>query len=139
MIIGTETIQQVTEHYIVQNEENEGRGEENAELLINYDNIDIAEKQNILEKIVKIMIKKTSQTTKIYKNDRARLKADIKLADDVIDSVQTSNITEDKKLVKCLTLVITQLLGIKETKNKRKEVPFCKRRTESSINALQKC
>ena len=135
MIIGTETIQQVTEHYIVQNEENEGRGEENAELLINYDNIDIAEKQNILEK----MRKKTSQTTKIYKNDRARLKADIKLADEVIDSVQTSNITEDKKLVKCLTLVITQLLGIKETKNKKKEVPFCKRRTESSINALQKC
>ena len=73
MIIGTETIQQVTEHYIVQNEENEGRGEENAELLINYDNIDIAEKQNILEK----MRKKTSQTTKIYKNDGARLKADI--------------------------------------------------------------
>ena len=85
MIIGTETIQQVTEHYIVQNEENEGRGEENAELLINYDNIDIAEKQNILEKIVKIMRKKTSQTTKIYKNDRARLKADIKLADEVFD------------------------------------------------------
>ena len=42
---GTEPIQQkVTEQHIVQNEEDKGRGEENSELLINYDNIDTVEK-----------------------------------------------------------------------------------------------
>ena len=46
--------------------------------------------------------------------DRVRLKEKTKLVDEVIDSVQTSNITEDNKLVKCGTLVIIQLLGIKE-------------------------
>ena len=35
-------------------------------------------------------------------------------------------------------LVITQLLGIKEIKNKKKEEPFWKRRIESSIDALHK-
>ena len=48
----TEPIQQVTEQYIAQNEVDEGRGDENAELLINYNNIDTVEKQNILEKLV---------------------------------------------------------------------------------------
>ena len=33
---------------------------------------------------------------------------------------------------------ITQLLGIKEIKNKKKEEPFWKRRTESKINVLRK-
>ena len=33
---------------------------------------------------------------------------------------------------------ITQLLGIKEIKNKKKEEPFWKRRTESKINAFRK-
>ena len=46
--------------------------------------------------------------------DRVRLKEKTKLVDEVIDSVQTSNITEDNKLVKRGTLVIIQLLGIKE-------------------------
>ena len=54
---GTEPIQKVTEQNIAQNEEDEGRGEENSELLINYDNIDIVEKQTILEKIVELMKK----------------------------------------------------------------------------------
>ena len=58
-----------------------------------------------------------------------------KLVDEVIDSVQASNITEDNKLVKCGALVITQLLGIKEINNKKKEEPFWKR---SNINALRK-
>ena len=46
--------------------------------------------------------------------------------EEVIDSVQTSNITEESMLVKCEALVITQLLGIKEIKNKKKEEPFWK-------------
>ena len=48
--------------------------------------------------------------------------------DEVLDSVQTSNITEDNKFVKCGVLVITQLLEIKEIRNKKKEEPFWKRR-----------
>ena len=61
---GSEPIQQVTEQHIGQNEEDEGRGEENAELLINYDNIDTVEKQNLLEKIVELMKKGNFQTPK---------------------------------------------------------------------------
>ena len=37
-----------------------------------------------------------------------------------------------------MALVITQLLGIKEIRNKKKEEPFWKRRIESKINALHK-
>ena len=70
--------------------------------------------------------------------DRVRSKEKTKLVDEAIDFVQTSNITEDNKLVKCSALVITHLLGIKEIKNKKKEEPFWKRRTESNINALCK-
>ena len=47
----------MTEQHIAQNEENEGSGEENAELLINYDDIDTIEKQNILKKNVELMKK----------------------------------------------------------------------------------
>ena len=54
---GTEPIQKVTEEHIAQNEEDEERGEENSELLINYGNIDTVEKQTILEKIVELMKK----------------------------------------------------------------------------------
>ena len=57
---------------------------------------------------------------------------------EIIDSIQTSNITEDNKLVKCAALVITQLLGIKEVKSKKKEEPLWKRRTGSNVNALRK-
>ena len=70
--------------------------------------------------------------------DRVRLKEKAKLVDEVLDSVQTSNITEDNQLVKCGAFVITQLLGIKEIRNKKKEEPFWKRRIESKINALHK-
>ena len=52
--------------------------------------------------------------------DRVRSKENTKLVDEVIDSIQTSNITEDNKLVNCAALLITQLLGIKEIKNKKK-------------------
>ena len=62
--------------------------------------------------------------------DRVSLKEKTNLVDEVMDSVQTSNITEDNKLTKFATLVINQLLGIKEIKNKKKEESFCKRRTE---------
>ena len=51
---GTEPLQQVTEQRIAKNEQDEGRGEENAELFIN---IDTVEKQNILAKIVEPMKK----------------------------------------------------------------------------------
>ena len=37
-----------------------------------------------------------------------------------------------------MALVITQLLGIKEIRNKKKEEPFWKRRIESKINAVRK-
>ena len=70
--------------------------------------------------------------------DGVRLKGKSKLVDEVIDSVQTSNITEDNELVKCGAFAITQLLGIKEIKNKKKEKPFWKRRIQSNINALRK-
>ena len=70
--------------------------------------------------------------------DRVRLKEKTKLVDEVLDSVQTSYITEDNKLVKCGALVTTHLVGIKEIRNKKKEEPSCKRRIESKINALRK-
>ena len=44
----TEPMQQVTERHIAQDEVDKGRGEKNAELLINYDNIDTVEKESIL-------------------------------------------------------------------------------------------
>ena len=49
---GTEPTQQVREWNIEQNDEDERKGQENAKLLINYDNIDSIEKQNILGKTV---------------------------------------------------------------------------------------
>ena len=70
--------------------------------------------------------------------DRVRLKERTIHVDEVIDSAQTSKITEDNKLVKCRALVITHLLGIKEIKNKKKEEPFWKRRIESNMNILHK-
>ena len=135
---GTEPIQKVTEQHIVQNEEGKGRGKENSELLINYNNIDTVEKQTILEKIVELLKKDNLPNPQnLRRIDRVRLKEKTKLVKEVLDSVQTSNITEDNKLVKCRALVITQLLGIKEIGN-RKEEPFWKRRIESKINALLK-
>ena len=68
-------MQQVTEQHIAQNEEDEGRGEENAELLINYDNIDTVEKQNKLEKIVDLMKKgNLPDPQNLRRIDRVRLK-----------------------------------------------------------------
>ena len=66
------------------------------------------------------------------------MKEKTKLMDKVLDSVQTSNITEDNTLVKCGTLVITQVLGIKEIINKKKEETFWKRIIEPKTNALGK-
>ena len=57
-----------TEQNIAQNEEDEGRGEEKSELLINYDNIDTVEKQNILEKIVELMKRQLAEPPKPKKN-----------------------------------------------------------------------
>ena len=58
--------------------------------------------------------------------------------DEVVDPVQTSSITENNKLAKCGALVVTQLLWIKELKNKKEEETFWKRRIESNINTLRK-
>ena len=100
---------------IAQNEEDKGKGEENSELLINYGNFDTVEKQTILEKIVESWNKvNLPNPQNLRRIDRVRLKEMTKLMDEVIDSVQRSNITEDNKVVKCGALVITQLLGIKE-------------------------
>ena len=115
------------------------RGEGNTNSLMNYGNIDTVEKQNILEKFFELMKKDNLPNPQNLKRiDRVKLNKKIKLADEVIDSVQTINITDGNKLVKCGTLSITQLLGIKEIYNKKKEEPIWKRRTESNINALNK-
>ena len=124
---------------LAQNEEDTGKCEENSELLINYGNFDKVEKQTILEKIVESWNKDNLPNPQnLRRIDRVRLKEKTKLVDEVLDSVQTSNITEDNKLFKCGALVITQLLGIKEIRNKKKEEPFWKKRIESKINALRK-
>ena len=51
---------------------------------------------------------------KLRRIDGVRLKENSKVVDEFIDSVETSNITEDNKLVNCWALVINQLLGRKE-------------------------
>ena len=74
----------MTEQHIAQNEEDEGRGEENSELLINYDNIDTIEKQTILEKIVELMKKDNLPNPQnLRRINRVRLKEKTKLVDEV--------------------------------------------------------
>ena len=93
----------------------------------------------MLEQIVELMKKENLPNPQnLRRINRVRLKEQTKLEEEVKHFVQTSNITEDNKLVKCGTLVTIQLLGVKEIKNKKKEEPFWKRRTESNINALRK-
>ena len=60
-----------------------------------------------------------------------RFKEETKLVDEVMNAVQTSNITEDIKVNKCRALVITQLLRVNKIKNKKKEEPFWKRKTNA--------
>ena len=86
--ISTEPIQKVTEQHIAQNEEDEGRSEENSELLINYDNIDTVEKQTIFEKIAELMKKDNLPNPQnLRRIDKVRLKEKTKLVDEVLDSV----------------------------------------------------
>ena len=74
----------MTEQHIAQNEEDEGRSEENSELLINYDNIDAVEKQIILEKIVELMKKDNLPNPQnLRRTNRVRLKEKTKLVDEV--------------------------------------------------------
>ena len=132
-------MQQVTEQHIAQDEVDKRRGEENAGLLINNDNIDTVQKQNIFGKIIELIKKDILSNPKnLRRIDKVRLKEKTKLVNEVIDSVQTSNITEDNNYVEFGALVITQLLGIKEIKDKKKEERFWKIRTESKLNALRK-
>ena len=67
-----------------------------------------------------------------------KLKEKTKLLNEVMDSVPTSNISKGNKLLKCGALVVTQLLGMKEIKNKKKEESFWKRRIESKTNVFRK-
>ena len=93
--------------------------------MINYDNIDTVWKQNILEKIVELMKKYNLRNQQnLIRIDRVRLKEKNKFMGEVIDSVHTNTITKENNLVKCRTLVITKMLGIKEIKNNRKEKPL---------------
>ena len=93
--------------------------------MINYDNIDTVWKQNILEKIVELMKKYNLRSQQnLIRIDRVRLKEKNKFMGEVIDSVHTNTITKENNLVKCRTLVITKMLGIKEIKNNRKEKPL---------------
>ena len=90
----------MTEQHIAQNEENARRGEKNSELLINYDNIDTVEKQDILGKIAELTKKDNLPNPQnLRRIDRVKLKEKTKVMDEVIDYVQTSNITEHNKLV----------------------------------------
>ena len=90
----------MTEQHIAQNEEDAGRGEKNSELLINYDNIDTVEKQDILGKIAELTKKDNLPNPQnLRRIDRVKLKEKTKVMDEVIDYVQTSNITEHNKLV----------------------------------------
>ena len=74
----------MTEEHIAQNEEDEERGEENSELLINYGNIDTVEKQTILEKIVELMKKDNLPNPQnLRRINRVRLKEKTKLVDEV--------------------------------------------------------
>ena len=108
---GTEPIQQVIEQHIAQDEEDEGRGEENAELLIKYDNIDTVEKQNILGKIVELMKKdKLPNPQNLRRIDRVRSKEKSKLVDEVI--VQISNITLYRQVTLLKTTSSSSVWGI---------------------------
>ena len=99
------------------------RRKKNPELLIKYNNT--VEKQNLLGRTVELMRRDNLPNPQNLRGiDRVRLKENSKLADEVIDSVKTSDITEHNKLVKREALVIAQLLEIKEIKDKKKEEPF---------------
>ena len=99
------------------------RRKKNPELLIKYNNT--VEKQNLLGRTVELMRRDNLPNPQnLRRIDRVRLKENSKLADEVIDSVKTSDITEHNKLVKREALVIAQLLEIKEIKDKKKEEPF---------------
>ena len=99
------------------------RRKKNPELLIKYNNT--VEKQNLLGRTVELMRRDNLPNLQnLRRIDRVRLKENSKLADEVIDSVKTSDITEHNKLVKREALVIAQLLEIKEIKDKKKEKPF---------------
>ena len=70
------------EQNLAQNEEDEERGQENAELLINYDNTDTVEKQNMLETIVELMKKDNlPKPQNLRRINRVRLKRKTKLVD----------------------------------------------------------
>ena len=102
----------MSEQHIACNEEDQGTGKVNAELLINYENIETVEQQLIVELMKKYYLQNPQN---LRKPDLMRFKDKTKLLGEFIDPLETSKIAKDIKLVKCGTLVITQLLGIKET------------------------
>ena len=56
--------------------------------------------------------------------DRLRVKDKTRLVNEVIGLIETHDMTETNKLIKCGAQVITQLLGVKELKKKKQEKPF---------------
>ena len=119
----------MTERHIARDKEDKRRDEKIAKLLINYHTIDTVEKQEIFRKIVELMKKDNLQKPQnLRRIDKMRLKGKIKHMDEITDSVQTSNITEDSKLVKCGALFISRLLGIKEIKKQEERRTILERR-----------
>ena len=66
------------------------------------------------------------------------MKDKTRLVNEVIGLIETHDVTETNKLIKCGAQVITQILGVKEIKKKTQEEPFWKRRIEGKIKALRK-
>ena len=58
---------------------------------------------------------------------------------EVIDSAQTSNTTEENKLVNCGALFITQLLGIKEIKKQERRTIVERKNLVKYKCILQRC
>ena len=127
---GTKPIHKLMEQHITQNEEDKGRGEENSELLIK-----LRQYWHSKEATHTWNNCWANQERQLAKSPKPKKNWYIKLMGEVTSSAQTSNITDDNKLIKCEALVIAQLLGINERKNKKKEESFQKRRIELNINA----
>ena len=108
---GSEPIHKLMEQHITQNEEDKGRGEENSELLIK-----LRQYWHGKETTHTWNNCWANQEKQLAKSPKPKKNWYIKLMGEVTSSVQTSNITEDNKLIKCEALFIVQLLEIDEIK-----------------------
>ena len=93
-----------------------GNGE-NKEFIVNYNRMDYGEKRYILEKVIDLMNENDLKNPQNLRTvDRLKVKDKTKPVNEVIALIETHDITETNKLIKCGTLVLTQLLGVKEIK-----------------------